>query len=245
MDVLYEDNHLLVINKPAGIVTMGDADKPSVHQTAVDYIRQKYNKPGKVYLGIVSRLDALTTGVLVLARTSKAASRLVPQFGETQRTKKNSDFLPAKKIYLGVIDGALDQPSGVIENWVYKDDSSHRMRVAEQQNDITKLARLRYITIDSIATQSIIAVVLETGRKHQIRLQFAELGHPILGDHKYESRTEFPAGVALHSWQTTITHPTRREPITFTAPLPNSWGKLHERIGSSTAIEQLVNEISE
>lgn len=230
LDVLYEDNHLLVVDKPAELATMGADGAPTVHSRASQYIRDRYQKPGKVFLGIVSRLDSMTTGVLVLARTSKAASRLVPQFGTAQRNKKTADFLPAEKIYLAVIQGKLETPFGNLTDLVRKDDAARRMRVVESETKDSQIASLDYLTIAGNDDMSVLAVKLSTGRKHQIRVQFADRGHAVIGDRKYGSNRPFPAGVALHSWRTTITHPTKREQVSFQAELPDTWQEFRDML---------------
>ncbi|WP_417747266.1 RluA family pseudouridine synthase [Rosistilla oblonga] len=214
--ILYEDNHLLVIDKPAGIATQGVTDGTSVFDQASEYIRVKYQKPGKVYLGIVSRLDTVTSGVLVLARTSKAASRL-------------SDMLRRRTIekrYLAVVEGQLPQPEGTLVDFVRKDDAAHRMVVSRESTADAKRAELRYRVIESSGRQSLIEVELITGRKHQIRLQLASRGMPVIGDRKYDASSTFPQGIALHAWQLTFEHPTKREPMSFECRPPKSWQRL-------------------
>lgn len=230
IDVLFEDNHLLVVNKPAGLATMGTTDKPSLHRIASQYLAKKYHKPGKVFVGIVSRLDTVTSGVIVLARTSKAASRLTPQFADHSGNQ-------AAKVYLAVVDGRLADDDGELVHWVYKDDDAHRMR-ATASNPLNahpaagrdaKLATLRYTVLHRGADQSLVAVRLMSGRKHQIRVQFAELGHPLLGDRKYGAKTKFGPdvggipGVALHSWRLQIVHPTLRHTLAIVAAPPATW----------------------
>ncbi|MEO1528848.1 MAG: RluA family pseudouridine synthase, partial [Planctomycetota bacterium] len=227
VQVLYEDNHLLVVNKPAGLATMGaQSGEASVHQWACDYLRKKYNKPGNVFVGVVSRLDAKTTGTLVLARTSKAASRLSIQFGGPGKHKKVST--KAVKIYLAVVEGHLEHDSrltatGTLIDSVWKDETAMRMRTATSPREDAKEARLEYELLHQSADAALVAVRLATGRKHQIRLQFADRGHPILGDRKYGSRVAFPSGVALHSWRLLISHPTTEERMELTAELPQAW----------------------
>lgn len=227
MNVIYEDNHLLVVDKPAGIPTMGaDPGVPTVHSWAADYLKRRYNKPGNVFVGIVSRLDQVTSGVLVLARTSKAASRLSIQFGGSGKSKKVS--ARAQKIYLAMVAGDLQSDSelpssGMLVDSVWKDDSAHRMRVNRGHRDDAQEARLKYMVIHRTPSRTLVAVRLLTGRKHQIRLQFADRGHPILGDHKYGSTTNFPSGVALHSWRLLIAHPTKTDPMLFQSALPKIW----------------------
>ncbi len=223
LEILFEDNHLLVVNKPTGIATMGTVDSATLHSLACDYLRRKYNKPGNIYVGVVSRLDTVTSGVIVLARTSKAASRLVPQFA-----KSSNDA--ATKVYLAVVEGQLTDDAGTLSHHVYKDDSAHRMRVATsaEQKD-AKLAELCYVTLDRCSTSTLVAVRLMTGRKHQIRLQFSQIGYPLLGDRKYGAKGEFgPAvsgipGVALHSWRLQITHPTLQHAMAFGVQPPRVW----------------------
>lgn len=215
--VLYEDNHLLVVVKPAMLPTMGvSADKESLIDQAKTYIKQKYQKPGNVYLGIVSRLDAPVTGVLVLARTSKAAARLTEQF----RTRS------VDKRYWAVVAGALQPPSGELVDYVYKDERHRRMHVARTPHGEAKEARLEYRTLQTLDAGTLLEITLGTGRKHQIRLQLSHAGHPIVGDRKYGSQRAFRKGIALHARYLAFDHPTQRERLEFTAPLPASWRPL-------------------
>jgi len=217
--VLYEDNHLLVVIKPAMLPTMGvAADRPSLLAQAKDYIREKYNKAGEVYLGIVSRLDAPVTGVLVLARTSKAASRLTRQFRERQ----------VEKTYLALVPGGINPASGELEHHVAKDERHRKVRIVAKDARGASLARLTYDTIEQIGELSLLEIELQTGRKHQIRVQLAETGHPIVGDRKYGSRIAFPHGIALHARHLAFEHPVRKIAMQFDAPLPAAWNK-HRR----------------
>ena len=246
MKVLYEDNHLLVVDKPAGMATMGaEAAEETVHRWAADYLKRRYQKPGNVFVGVVSRLDQVTTGVLVLARTSKAASRLSIQFGGPGKSKKVSTR--AEKLYLAMVAGDLENDSGLPQSGtlidsVWKDDAAHRMRVNRTGRADAQEARLNYFVIDRTPSRTLVAVRLLTGRKHQIRLQFAERGHPILGDRKYGSRTDFPAGVALHSWHLLIAHPTKTTGMHFQAPIPATWLGVSPPIPNETAIEAMLVE---
>ncbi len=212
MNVLYEDNHLLVLNKPAGIATMGVAEgDPSLLNDARQYIKQKYNKPGNVYLGVVSRLDRLVSGVIVLARTSKAASRLSAQLRDQQFQKTYWCLVPR------LPDG---QPQGTCADYVVKRDELQKMVVVDSDQHGGKLARLKYRLLGQVDRDYRLEVDLETGRKHQIRVQLAERGAPILGDRKYGSRRKFSPGIALHSRSLTLMHPTKQERMTFEAPCP-------------------------
>jgi len=215
--VLFEDNHLLILNKPAGIATMGTPqEKITLLDIAKKYIKQKYSKPGNVYLGVVSRLDAPTTGVLPFARTSKAAARLTEQFRERTTEKR----------YLALIEGHLDAPQWVrLTHWLGEDARHRKMHVVPQSKEGAKKAELEYRTHSIVGGNTLVEVRLLTGRKHQIRVQFAEKNLLILGDRKYGSQVRWPAGIALHCWQLTLEHPVKREPLTLVAPPPKGMGQ--------------------
>jgi len=215
--VVYEDNHLLVVNKPAGLPTMGVADSlPSLLAVARDYIKRKYNKPGKVYLGVVSRLDARVTGLLVIARTSKAARRLNEAFRQRQ----------VEKSYLALIEGQIDPSEGSLEHYLRKDERHRRMHTTSPQTPGAQRAVLSYESRQSLGDATLLEIQLETGRKHQIRVQFAKSGHPLVGDRKYGSTTPFSEGIALHSYRLAFAHPVGEQPLVFNAPLPPYWPKL-------------------
>ena len=214
LDVLYEDNHLLVLNKPAGLPTMGTpGGAPTLLTMAKDYIKQKYQKPGNVYLGVMSRLDAPVTGVVLLARTSKAAARMTEQF----RTHA------VQKTYWTLVEGTPHPASGSYTNWLIQDERHRRMHVVDSAHSGAKEARLAYRLLSSDGRMSLLEVELETGRKHQIRLQMAHHGHPVVGDRKYGSQLKFPSGIALHARRLVVAHPVRGEALVFEAPLPKSW----------------------
>lgn len=216
LDVLYEDNHLLVVNKPAMLPTMGVASpRPSLLSVAKEYIREKFDKPGNVYLGIVSRLDAPVTGVVLVARTSKAASRLTEAFRSRQVTK----------VYWAVVSGTPDPPQGTLEHYLRKDERHRKVHVTNAGAADAQLARLHYKLLAERSDSSLVEVHLETGRKHQIRVQLAKLGHPVVGDRKYGSASEFPLGIALHSRLLEFEHPVRKESMRFEAPVPAAWNK--------------------
>jgi 23S rRNA pseudouridine1911/1915/1917 synthase len=212
LDVLYEDNHLLAVNKPAMLPTMGVAeDRESLLTVAKEYVRQKYNKPGNVYLGIVSRLDAPVTGVVLMARTSKAAGRLSEQFRERD----------VDKTYWAIVEGHIDPPAGKLVDHVRKDERHRRMHIAPPSAANAQRAELSYVTLE---------VHLHTGRKHQIRVQLSHAGFPVLGDRKYGSRNAFSPGIALHSRRLVVQHPVSKMQIEIEAPLPPSWQRLLEGI---------------
>ncbi len=236
IDILFEDNHLLVVNKPAGLATMGTGNSQSVHGWACRYIRQRYGKPGKVFLGVVHRLDAATSGALVLARTSKSASRLSQQF--------RKQGAGPEKIYLAVVAGKLHEPRGVLRDRLRKDEANHRMRVVRgdavtsDRDSAREAAILDYRVLregpdlpHSAASggYSLVAVRLRTGRKHQIRVQFASRGHIVWGDTKYGDRLHRltgpdAVGIALHAASLTIQHPVGRQRIAFQCQPPALWG---------------------
>jgi 23S rRNA pseudouridine1911/1915/1917 synthase len=215
--VLYEDNHLLVVDKPAGLPTMGTpGGLPTLLTVAKEYVKQRYQKPGNVYLGIMSRLDAPVTGVVLLARTSKAAARLTEQF----RTRS------VEKSYWAVVEGILDPPENQLVDWLGHDDRHRRMHIVGPTLPGAREARLRYRRLGVIEGNCWLHVELETGRKHQIRLQLAHHGHPILGDRKYGSRVTFPTGIALHARRLVISHPISGATMEFEAPPPEAWRRL-------------------
>lgn len=217
LHVLYEDNHLLVVNKPAGVVTQGaNPDTPSLFRMAAEYIKQKYNKPGNVYLGITSRLDAPTTGVVAIARTSKAAGRLMVQFRDRE----------VEKTYWAVVAGRLKPSTGEWTDYIAPDKRHRSVNIARAADAEAKEARLRYRVLEQLPDRALVEVELLTGRKHQIRAQFAHRGHPIWGDIKYGGPGGFGPGIALHARRLKFTHPVRKEPLVVTAPLPRSWQRL-------------------
>jgi 23S rRNA pseudouridine1911/1915/1917 synthase len=220
LEVLYEDNHLLAVCKPAGLATMGaPGGQTTLLTLAKQYIKQRYHKPGNVYLGVVSRVDAPVTGVVLLARTSKAAGRLSEQF----RTRTVS------KVYWAIVEGVIEPAEAECVDWLVKDDAARRMRVVEAETRDAQEARLGYRRLGAAGPDSLVEVELHTGRKHQIRVQFAHRGHPIVGDAKYGSRRRFPAGIALHARRLVFLHPTKSQPIELLAPLPAAWRRLGVR----------------
>ncbi len=213
-DVLYEDNHLLAVNKPVGLATMGvAAGKESLLTLAKDYVGEKYNKPGNVYLGIVSRLDAPVSGVVLIARTSKAAARLTKQFKERS----------VDKVYWALVEPGFHPKQGVRTDWVRHDERHRKVHIAEAGADGAKEARLEYRRIRTVPRAALVEVRLLTGRKHQIRVQLAEMEFPVLGDRKYGSRRSFDAGIALHAKCLGFDHPVGGRRVEIPAPLPPSW----------------------
>lgn len=214
LDVLYEDNHLLAVNKPAGLITQGAAaDEPSVIQAARAYLKHRYQKPGRVYVGVVSRLDAGTSGVVLLARTSKAASRVSAQLRDRQ----------VAKTYWAWVEGEVASEHGVLEDFLWHDDAAARMRPVSPDTPGSQQAGLSYRVLTRRVGATLLEIQLETGRKHQIRVQWGSRGHAVLGDRKYGARSPFPQGLALHARSVRIEHPVRHEPLVIIAPPPESW----------------------
>jgi 23S rRNA pseudouridine1911/1915/1917 synthase len=219
LQIIYEDNHLLAVNKPALLPTMGSAaGDTSLWSECKDYLQRKYNKPGNVFLGVVSRLDAQVTGVVVFARTSKAAGRLSRAFRERAIEKE----------YWAIVSGRIRPQQGQWTDWLVKDPARHKMVVSSSRDSTARQAILRYSVVTCGAghvepVRTLVRIELLTGRKHQIRVQLAHRGHPIVGDRKYGSRDTFARGIALHARKITFEHPVRKLPLTLEAPLPASW----------------------
>ncbi len=218
LDVLYEDNHLLAVNKPALLPTMGVADdRSSLLSVAKEYVRRKYNKPGNVYLGIVSRLDAPVTGDVLLARTSKAASRLSEQFRERE----------VEKLYWAIAEGRPNTLHGTLTDYMRKDERHRRMHIALKSTPDAQLAELTYHVISpDRGSMSLLEVRPRTGRKHQIRVQLSAAGFPIVGDRKYGSQRPFSPGIALHSRRLVVAHPVSKMQVVIEAPPPQSWQRM-------------------
>jgi 23S rRNA pseudouridine1911/1915/1917 synthase len=176
------------------------------------YLKEKYAKPGNVYLGVVSRLDVPVSGVVLFARTSKAAARLNEQFREHT----------VEKIYAALVEGIMDPPESECIDWL-SEGKRHR-KVFQTEVAGGKECKLRYRTLRHDNRRSLLEIQLETGRKHQIRAQLASRGFPILGDIKYGAKISFLGGIALHAWKLTFAHPITKERITLVAPIPAIFG---------------------
>ena len=203
--ILYEDNHLLVVEKPENLPVQadasGDADLLSVLKA---YIKEKYRKPGDVYLGLVHRLDRPVGGVMVFARTSKAAARLTVQFKDRR----------AKKRYAAIVEGA-PKPQDECVDWLYKDESSNTTYVVPEGTEGAKRAVLRYETLARENGAALLDVELFTGRPHQIRVQLSSRSLPIKGDMRYHPNAKPGTQIRLWSYMLTVQHPTLNEPMTF------------------------------
>ena len=217
LEILFEDNHLLAINKPSGLATMGvAAGETSLVVLAKQYIKRRYRKPGNVYLGVVSRLDTATSGVVILARTSKAAARLTDQF----RTRA------VQKTYWAIVSGVIEPEAAELVDWVIKDEAHERMAIVDAEVSGAKEARLRYSVMRSVPGGSLLEIDLLTGRKHQIRLQLASRGFPVWGEWKYAQAKPFGNGLALHARRLVLEHPVRKTPLDLVARLPPAWRSL-------------------
>ncbi len=211
--VLHEDNHLLAVCKPAGVLIQGDSSgRPNLLDLGKEYLKIKYAKPGQVFLGLVHRLDRQVGGAVVFARTSKAAARLSAQFRDHT----------AAKTYWAVVRGRLSPPSGQSVMHLVRDD--WKSVPAPAGTPGAQRAALNYRTLKTGPSTSLVEIDLLTGRRHQIRAQLGALGCPIAGDPKYGSDLA-PAGDAIGLWarRLIISHPTRNEQIVLDAPPPPDW----------------------
>jgi 23S rRNA pseudouridine1911/1915/1917 synthase len=212
LTVLFEDNHLLALVKPAGMLTQGDrTGDVSLLDLAKQYIKEKYKKPKNVYLGLVHRLDRPAGGIIVFARTSKAARRLSSQF-------RGRDV---KKGYTAVVEGKLDPRSGELSHFLVT--SKTKSRVVSHPSPKAQEARLTYAVRDTRGNRSLVEVTLITGRKHQIRAQMAALGCPIVGDIKYGAKTRLGGRIALFATQLVFTHPVSNKTISLSTTLPEDF----------------------
>ena len=215
LKVIYEDNHIIVVEKIPNVPSQSDKTGDIDMLTMVkQYIKEKYNKPGNVYLGLVHRLDRPVGGIMIFAKTSKAASRLSDQVREKVFKKK----------YLAVVDGKIENKSGTLEDYLYKDERNNISKVVNKDKKNAKLAKLDYevIKYDEVKKLSLVKVNLHTGRHHQIRVQLSNFGHGIFGDQKYGTRGQGKQ-IALWAYELTINHPITKEEMTF-KDLPESVG---------------------
>lgn len=205
LNVLYEDNHLIVVLKPQNVPTQEDESKDKDMLNMVkDYIKEKYEKPGNVYVGLVHRLDRPTGGVMVFAKTSKAASRLSEQI-------KNGDM---SKKYLAVVDGVPKVKSGKLVNYLLKNEKTNTVNVVPQLTQGAKYAELAYKTLDTENGVSLVDIDLFTGRSHQIRVQFKNINCPVYGDAKYGKKSSNNK-LALWSYYLKFTHPVSKNSMVF------------------------------
>ena len=213
--VLYEDNHLLVVEKPVNILSQGDDtnDKDMVNLLK-QYVKEKYNKPGNVYIGLVHRLDRTVGGAMVFAKTSKAASRLSEQV-------RNKTF---KKTYRAVIHGTMDKKESILKDYLYKNKKTNMVSVVNKNHKEAKNAELSYETLDKKNGFSLVEIDLKTGRSHQIRVQFASRKHPLFGDQRYgQDVNKVGQQISLWSYKIEIDHPTTKEKMEFVCEPPKEY----------------------
>ena len=214
--VLFEDNHLLVVEKPYGVPSQADdtGDK-DMHSIAKAYIKEKYGKPGEVYLGLVHRLDRPTSGVMVFARTSKAAARLSAQI-------RGGEF---EKTYLAVLTAVPEPKQGELRHWLVKDEATHTAHVAAPGAPNAKEAVLAYEVLSEKDGLCLVRVRLMTGRFHQIRVQLAAIGCGVYGDMKYGAR-DIKVPLALHACRVCLIHPTQNTKMCFDSkPVRSPFGR--------------------
>lgn len=212
LQVLFEDNHLIVINKRVGDIVQGDktGDSP-LSDVVKEYLKEKYNKPGNVYLGVVHRLDRPTSGIVLFAKTSKALPRLNKLFSEGK----------TKKIYWAVVDNAPPDESGVLTHWLVRNPKQNKSYAHAQEVPDSKKAVLEYQLVKKLKSYFLLEINLKTGRHHQIRAQLAAVGCHIKGDLKYGAdRSNKDGGIHLHARYLELEHPVKKEMMQFTAPLP-------------------------
>jgi len=217
--ILHQDNHCLAVDKPAGLLSQGDTTgDPSVDEEVRAYLKAAHAKPGNVYVGLVHRLDRPTSGVLLLARTSKGASRLSEQFRSGQ----------VAKTYLAVVEGTWLDDSGEWEDWLLKDERTNVVVSVSPETAGAQRSNVAYRVVDRRAGRLAIELRPTTGRGHQLRVQLASRGLPIVGDRKYGARSTLMAldgrpRIALHARELRFKHPTRPEHLTIAAPIPADW----------------------
>ncbi len=206
MKILFEDNHIIVVVKDPNILSQADSTNDLDMLTLIkNYIKEKYNKPGNVYLGLIHRLDRMVGGVMVFAKTSKAASRLSDQV----RTHKFT------KTYLAIVHGTPKHQDTLI-NYLEKDEKTNTVYVMPYETDKAKYAELSYEVLETKRNLSLLKVNLKTGRPHQIRVQLSHIGHPIAGDKKYGINDDVQ-NIALYAYKLSFYHPTTKELLTFTS----------------------------
>lgn len=213
LQVIYEDNHIIVVNKRAGDIVQGDktGDKP-LSDVVKEYIAEKHNKPGKVYLGVVHRLDRPTTGIVLFAKTSKALPRLNKLFAEKT----------AHKTYWALVKNTPPKTEDTLIHWLKKNPKNNKSTAYRKEIDASKKAILHYKTLKKLDNFYLLEINLETGRHHQIRVQLSTIGCSIKGDLKYGfDRSNKDASISLHARRLEFIHPVKKERISLEADLPN------------------------
>lgn len=222
--VLFEDHHLIVVNKPAPLLTQAPPGVPSLEAAVKGYIKAKYHKPAGVYLGVPHRLDRPVSGVVLFARNTKAAQRVHAQFADHR----------VRKVYWAMVEGEVTPDAGTWDDWVRKLPEEARTVRAAAGEPGAKLATLGYRVLKRLDGGTLLELAPLTGRMHQLRVQCAWRGHPVFGDSTYATPRPFgpPAElprervIALHARELTVEHPFTKQPLTVTAPLPAYWGEV-------------------
>ena len=223
IEILCEDGPLLAVNKPAGIITQG---APQGVDSLIDvvkrHLKEKYAKPGNVYLGVPHRLDRPVSGVVVFSRNSKCAARLAEQFAQRR----------VEKIYWACLERPPEPETGELSDWIYRIPDQSRVEIVGEGTNGAKPASLSYRTLERRMGRALVEIRLHTGRMHQIRIQFGSRGCPVLGDVQYDGQMEFAgctsseqegSAIALHARSLTLLHPIRYDELTIVAPLPKTW----------------------
>ena len=213
MNVLYEDNHIIVVNKQSGEIVQGDktGDTP-LSDIVKTYLKEKYNKPGNVFLGVVHRLDRPVSGVVLFAKTSKALPRLNKLFAEHEKVKKT---------YWAIVGNKPPQESGTLTHWLTRNEKTNTAKAYDREVPNSKKAILDYRLIAASQRYFLLEIQLHTGRHHQIRCQLAKIGFPIKGDLKYGAPRSNPDGsICLHARHLELEHPVTHEILSITAPVP-------------------------
>lgn len=226
LDVLCEDGPVIAVNKPPGLISQGaPVGTPSLVSLVKDYLKQKYNKSGEVYLGVPHRIDRPVSGVVVFSRNSKCAARLAEQFASRE----------VQKTYLAVLERPPAEDAGTLTDWLYRIPDQPQVIVCSPDRQDAKQAVLHYRVLRKHRGRALVEIDLGTGRMHQIRIQFGSRGCPILGDDQYGSTTTFPgyrrdstreAPIALHAARLVIKHPIRYDELPIVAPTPRNWTEL-------------------
>jgi len=220
-EILYEDNHLLIVNKKAGEIVQGDktGDEPLIDRLK-RYIKKRDNKPGNVFLGLVHRLDRPTSGAVIFAKTSKALTRLNKMLKDRK----------IRKTYWAVTEGVPEEKEGRLHHFLKKNPKNNKTTVFTRETPGAKEARLHYKVLKEGERYALLEVDLETGRHHQIRAQLAKTGHPVKGDLKYGAKRSLPGGgIMLHAKKLTFIHPVKKKFIQIDAPLPETFHELIKR----------------
>lgn len=227
IEVIYEDNHLLVVNKPSGWLSQGDKTNDlSICEPYKAYIKEKYNKPGNVFLHPAHRLDRPVSGCIILGRTSKGLQRIQKLFASGDIHKE----------YLAVVEGSPKQDHGELEDWLFKNTTKNITKVVSSNLERAKQARLTYQVIERSKNTALLKVIPHTGRSHQIRVQLSHMGNTILGDVKYGANAPLlDKDIALHCYQMIFKHPTLDKQITVSCkpdPTTYPWSNFKRKLSS-------------